>query len=88
MANFSRASLNIIEWDGLSNLNLDQPYYTEVVVTGNPIVAGTELQLPRTGSTDTQDNIGLDSTIIIRDPNGFFTSTGLPMAQNPLDSKP
>jgi len=89
MAEFSKYNFNVIEWDGVSDLELDNPYSAAVDVTGDPnagIVAPRKLKLNVTQQPTEIQNVEFPFELTINDSNNYFTSTGLIIVPNSLDS--
>ena len=90
---FTKLTLNTIEWDGSANLVLDNfgPEFEAVTVTGNPNTAAGgpyRLLLNSTQATSKADVVESGFTLIVNDPNSFFTSTGLRIQPSAADTSP
>ncbi len=74
---FSKNELNFRDWNGVADLTIPDRSIQGITVTGNP--AGVrKLILPETQSTTTQESQpAYGYKLVINDPNGYFTSTGL-----------
>jgi hypothetical protein len=93
MPNFSKKALNNFNWNGNSNLTLTTAdvFIGAITLTGDPNAGGGAqriLFLPPTQDADKDNNVEFGWRIVINDPDGFLTSTGLKISPNPNDTTP
>ena len=86
----SSASLNNQDWNGSSNLTIDEPYIGAVTLTGDPgngTGTGATLYLPEIGSTVLRENrVYTQIPFIISDPNRYLSSNNtLTLSVHPND---
>jgi len=87
----SKSTLNTVQWDGLSNLNILDPFIEAVEVTGDPNTAPGGpfgIFLNPTQQADRADNVEYPFQLTIDDSNGFFTTTGIRLTPNLVDTNP